>query len=106
MIRGKSDILTLSNSDLIHEMAGELRDLKKLELDMLLMLDPRQYRLDAKKPVPKRMKSARGVRDRALRECVRTVEKYTLIWFPGYSAWRARADRRTPIANSRYCLFV
>jgi hypothetical protein len=29
-VRGKSDILTLSNSDLIHQMAGELRDLKKV----------------------------------------------------------------------------
>ena len=45
---GKSDILTLSNADLIHQMAGELRDLKKLQLDTLLMLDPIQARLDAR----------------------------------------------------------
>ena len=45
---GKSDILTLSNADLIHQMAGEMRDLKKLQLDTLLMLDPRQGRLDVR----------------------------------------------------------
>jgi hypothetical protein len=35
--RGKSDIYTRDDSDLIHELASEVRDIQKLLLDLLLM---------------------------------------------------------------------
>lgn len=35
--RGKADIYIRDDSDLIHEIASEVRDLQKLVLDLLLM---------------------------------------------------------------------
>ena len=43
--KGKSDIYMRDDSDLIHEMASELRDVKKLLLDLLLMQDKTPDRL-------------------------------------------------------------
>ena len=39
---GKNDISITGDSDLIHELASDMRDLKKLMLDSLIMQDGRQ----------------------------------------------------------------
>jgi hypothetical protein len=43
--RGKADIYHRDDSDLLHEVTAEQREIKKLLLDLLLIIDPRQQRL-------------------------------------------------------------
>lgn len=44
--RGKADIYIRDDSDLIHEIASEVRDIQKLLLDLLLMQDDTPVRLN------------------------------------------------------------
>lgn len=44
--RGKADIYIRDDSDLIHEIASEVRDIQKLLLDLLLMQDGTPTRLN------------------------------------------------------------